>query len=367
MNSRVKNIAVTFCFVFVLFGFSLANILLPNQEFTHSERRRLAKAPDFSWESLFNGGLFEEFDKYTLDQFVFRDAFREIKAMGSYDLFRQKDNNDIYLIDGHIGKMIYPLNEKAVKSAADKLNEVYKRYLQGKKVSYAVIQDKNYFLAKQNGYLSMDYDRMLEILHTNIDNMNYIDLFNSLTIDDYYRTDIHWRQEKLSGVADKLLKGMGNDVRTKEIQYESKELHPFYGSLYGQAALKVEPDTLVYLTNQEIDNYTIYDYEIKDNADVYVPKKFEGMDPYDVFLSGAKPLLNITNPAAGTDKKLILFRDSFGSSIAPLLMAGYSEIILVDLRYAAAEILDRYIDFSEDQDVLFLYNTEILNKGYLFK
>lgn len=367
MNTNVKNIAVTFCFAFVLFGFLLANIILPDQEFTYSERRRLAKAPEFSWESLFNGMLFEEFDKYTLDQFVFRDAFREIKAVGTYYLFRQKDNNDIYLVDRQIGKMSYPMNEKAVKRAADKLNEVYSRYLQGKNVSYAVIPDKNYFLARQNGYLSMDYDRILEILQADIKNMNYIDLFDSLTIDDYYPTDIHWRQEKLPGVADKLLKGMGNDTRAEDIQYETKELHPFYGSLYGQAAIRVEPDTLTYLTNMEIESATVYDYETKSSINVYLPEKFDGMDPYDVFLSGAKSLLKITNPKAGTEKKLILFRDSFGSSIAPLLMAGYSEITLVDLRYIATEILDQYIDFTEEQDVLFLYNTEILNKSYLFK
>ena len=151
------------------------------------------------------------------------------------------------------------------------------------------------------------------------------------------------------------------------MQYEDRELYPFYGSLYGQAARKVKPETLVYLTNSERENDIVYDYETKSNIKSYEPEKFEGMDPYDVYLSGAKSLLKITNPSATVDKKLILFRDSFGSSIAPLLVAGYSEITLVDLRYIATDILDQYIDFSGEQDVLFLYNTEILNKGYLLK
>jgi hypothetical protein len=367
MKTNTKNIVVTFCFILVLFGFALTNFMLPDQEFTYSERRRLAAVPDFSWEGLIKGALFEAFDKYTQDQFVFRDAFRQIKAIGRYYLFCQKDNNDLYIVDGHISKLVYPLNEKAIRNAAYKLNEVYSRYLQGKNVSYAVIPDKNYFLAKQNGYLAMDYDGMMEILRNNVENMNYIDLFDSLTIEDYYRTDIHWRQEKLTGVADKLLKEMGNEALTADIHYESRELHPFYGSLYGQVALRVEPDTLIYLNNTEIENSTVYDYEIKDNVRIYQPERFEGMDPYDVFLSGAKSLLKVTNPKADNDRKLILFRDSFGSSIAPLLLAGYSEITLVDLRYIATEILGQYIDFTEKQDVLFLYNTEILNKSYLLK
>jgi hypothetical protein len=367
MSTNVKNILVTLCFIAIIFGFLIANIILPDQEFTASERRRLAKAPVLTWKSFFSGRFFEEFDKYTLDQFVFRDGFRGIKARASYYLFRQKDNNGIYLVNDHISKIAYPLHEKNIKQAAEKLNGIYNRYLQGKSASYAVIPDKNYFLAQQNGYLSKDYERLLDIMQSNIENMNYIDLFDALTIDHYYRTDIHWRQEKLPLAADLLLNGMGNNARSTDVQYDKKVLHSFYGSLHGQAALDLEPDTLVYLTNSEIENYIVYDYETESNIKVYEREKFNGMDPYDIFLSGAKPLLRIKNPAAINNKKLILFRDSFGSSIAPLLMEGYSEITLVDLRYIATEILDQYIDFTEDQDVLFLYNTEILNKSYLLK
>ena len=41
-------------------------------------------------------------------------------------------------------------------------------------------------------------------------------------------------------------------------------------------------------------------------------------DPYSVFLSGSKSLLTITNPSADTDRELVIFRDSFASSLAPL-------------------------------------------------
>lgn len=367
MNSNTKSIVTSLCFITILFSFLLVNIILPDQEFTASERRRLAKLPVFSWESLFSGSLFEDFDKYTLDQFVFRDGFRGIKARASYYIFRHKDNNGIYLADNHISKMVYPLNEKNIKQAADKLNEIYKNHLQGKDVYFALIPDKNHFLAEQNGFLSMDYERLLDIMLSNVENMTYIDLFNSLTIEDYYRTDIHWKQERLLQAADLLLHGMGRDISLTDIQYDKEVLHPFYGSLHGQSALDTEPDTLIYLTNPAIKSYAVYDYESESSIQVYDTKKFNGIDPYDLFLSGAKPLLKIENQAADRDKKLIIFRDSFGSSIAPLLMAGYSEIIMVDLRYIATEILDKYIDFTEKQDILFLYNTELLNKSYLLK
>lgn len=367
MNPLIKNKIISFCFAAILGGLFLVNLVLPDSTFSYSERRKLVQAPSFTLEKLADGTLFQEFDKYTLDQFVLRDTFRSFKAFGSYYLFRQSDNNQIYVVDKHISKMVFPTNEKAILSVANKINEVRDRYLVGKEVSYSVIPDKNYFLAEQNEYLSLDYNKMLEILQENITNIKYIDLFDSLSIDDYYYTDIHWKQEELLDIAEKLMIGMGRDLSVSIEQYEDKEFYPFRGSLLGQSALLIEPDRMKYLTNSMIEDCVVYDYEIKDNNRVYVPEKLEGIDPYDVFLSGAKSLLKITNEHADNDRELILFRDSFGSSLAPLLLSEYSSIILVDLRYIATSILGEYIDFSKEQDVLFLYNTQLLNSGYLLK
>ena len=83
-----------------------------------------------------------------------------------------------------------------------------------------------------------------------------------------------------------------------------------------------------------------------------------------MFLDGATALIEIENVNNNTDKELIIFRDSFGSSIAPLLVDSYKKITLVDLRYMSYELLEEYIKF-ENQDVLFLYNTLIINQNNL--
>lgn len=144
-------------------------------------------------------------------------------------------------------------------------------------------------------------------------------------------------------------------------------MYPFYGAYYGQAALKLKPDTIVYLTNDIINNATVYDHIDKTYSKIYMEEKFTGVDSYDFFLSGAKSILTITNPEAVFDKELIIFRDSFGSSIAPLLLMSYSKVTLVDLRYIRTDMLGDYLDFSKDADVLFLYNTLILNNSYMLK
>ncbi|GAA0719907.1 hypothetical protein GCM10008905_08520 [Clostridium malenominatum] len=367
MKSKVKNIAVTLCFIIITCGFMLTNIIMQDGEFSYSERRRLAGVPSYSFEKLISGDLFEEYEKYFLDQFVFRDSFRSLKAMTSRYMFKQKDNNGLYILDGIIYKIEYPLNEKAILNAAQKLNEVYSKYLEDKNVSYSIIPDKNYFTASQKGYLTMDYERILEIIKENVYNMNYIDLFSTLNIKDFYKTDIHWSQDKIIDIADNILKEMGNDIKASDFKYEEKRLSPFYGSYYGQAALKLDPDTLVYLTNSIIENAVVFDPIDKEYSKVYMTDKFKGIDSYNLFLSGPKPVISVTNPSYDTGKELIIFRDSFASSIAPLLIRGYSKITLVDLRYIDTDILGDYVDFSEAEDILFLYNTQVLNNSYMLK
>jgi hypothetical protein len=363
----MKSKIMAYGFTIILTGLFLINLIIPDEEFTISERRRLAEFPSFSISGLLSGEFCEKFNEYVVDQFFLRDLFRRIKAIGSYYLFKQKDNNGIYIIDENISKIEYPLNNKAVIQAVEKMNDIYMRYLSEKNVFYGVIPDKNYFLAKENGYLSMDYEKLLDILRKNLVNMKYIDLFSILKLEDYYRTDIHWRQENLLELADKILESMVGDVRIEKNQYVQRHWYPFYGALYGHSALNIEPDELIFLTNSVIENSLVYDYETNTTTRVYVPEKLCSVDSYDVFLSGAKPILRIVNEQADNDKELILFRDSFGSSIAPLFLSEYKSVILVDLRYISSDILGNYIDFSKKQDVLFLYNTQLLNHGYLLK
>lgn len=84
-------------------------------------------------------------------------------------------------------------------------------------------------------------------------------------------------------------------------------------------------------------------------------------------LGGARSIIRITNPNAAKERRLIVFRDSFGSSIAPLLAAGYSEITLVDIRYISPSSLGKLIDFTKADDALFLYSASVINNSETIK
>jgi len=315
---------------------------------------------------VFTGDYFEAFEKYALDQMILREDFRGLKAFIQYRIFGKLDNNGIYIGDSSVYKLEPYTDPKQIKYFTDKLNAVYSKYLEGLDVHYAIIPDKNYYL-ESPGVPKLDYENMFQQINQAFSYMNKIELTDVLTLSDYYATDLHWKQENLQSVVDRLMMGMGNKDGIDFSTYENHVFYPFYGAYYGQSALTLSPDKLVYLTKPWMDGVQVthLDQMISGNA-LYDLEKLEGIDAYDVFLSGPTAIVEMTNPQATTDKALIIFRDSFGSSVAPMLLEAYQKITLVDLRYISADQLGEYIAF-ENQEVLFLFSTTVINKGFIIK
>lgn len=362
MQDKTKNIIVVISFLVILLAIFLANIITKDEKVSISERRKLAQFPKITVKEIFSGKISDNFEKYSTDQFVQRDLFRGIKYFFSTNIFRQKDNNKLFIENDEIYKMEYPLNTASVEQSSKKLKDIYLKYLQGMNVYYSVIPDKAYYLP--DDHLKMDYGKIQEIMQKNLEDIKYIDILPYLNKNDYYKTDIHWKQENLEKIASKIKEEM-NIKNTNKSKLNKKELGDFYGAYYGQVGITVEPDKLIYLTNDIIENCTTYNYETKKQGNVYDLEKYKtSADKYDIFLSGATPLIKVKNPNSTTDKELLLFRDSFGSSIAPLLLDSYKKITLIDIRYMSSDLLGEYIDFK-DQDVLFLYSSTVLNQNIL--
>ena len=331
-----------------------------------SERRSLTAFPEITGESLWSGRFMTEFENYAQDQFPLRDTFRAGKAAVSLYGLRPKDNHAIYRYAGYEVQAEYPVDEASLDYAAGRFRYVYDTYLKdrGSKVYLSVIPDKNYFLGEASGHLVMDYETLTERIRENMDYAQYIDLFSRLEIEDYYKTDIHWRQEHLAPVARYLAEEMGVSLTGQYTEKVGTE--NFHGVYYGQLALPVVGEPLRYLWNESLDRCTVYDYETGKEIPMYDREACEGRDPYEMFLGGSKSLLTIENPAGDPDRELILFRDSFGSSLAPLLAEGYGKITLVDIRYLSPVMLGKLIDFH-GQDVLFLYCATVLNNSETIK
>lgn len=366
MNQKAKNIAVTLTFSLFIAAAVLLCALRARDPLTYSgvEKRPMAQFPsDVTWQSVVDKTSIEQFEDFTVDQFPLREFFRSVKARFVLNVLGLKENNGYAVEDGSIAEIKSSFNQQHLDHSIGRLAYICDRYLADHdgNAYLAIIPDKNYYFAKDYGYPSPDYAALIEQAKNQLPTLKYIDLFGTLTLDDYYKTDWHWDQSKLMGVMGVLGERMAFSDRLPA-EYEQHALAPFYGGYHDQSALYPAPETMTYLTNDVINDCTVYDYATGETTGVYIPSLFESETSYDFFLSGMKGLQRIDNPSASTDDELIVFRDSFGSSILPLIAQGYRTVYVVDIRNVIPATLGSLLDFS-GKDVLFLFSTTVLDSN----
>ena len=328
------------------------------REYSDAERRPLAQFPEkITWDGLTDGTAIKQFESFSVDQFPLRETFRGLKGAYQWKLLGLKENNGLALQDGYFAQITPEFTQGLVSGSLQRLNYVYEKYA-GENSWVCIVPDKNYYLGRDYGYVMPDYEKLAADLQAALPSAVYVDIFDSLSLESYYRTDTHWRQEKLLDAAKTLCTAMNIPTGSG---YTRQTLEGFKGVYYGQSALSPEPDSLTYLVNSTLEKCTVYDYETGQTTGIYNPEKFAGKDGYDVFLGGTKALLRIDNPDAQTDRELIVFRDSFGSSMVPLLVQGYKSVYVVDIRYVSPDAIGYYIE-TEGKDTLFLYSALILNQ-----
>lgn len=361
---RQKNLILIIIMAAVLYGFFFGNILMPDKEASDSERRYLLELPKPEIKSIKTGKFMRDFELYSMDQFVMREGFRSIKAVFAYSVLGQKDKEGIYYREGHFSELDKKLDEGSLSYAAERISNVCEKYLAGTdcKVYFSIIPDKNYFMA--DGYPHYDYGELISLMREKTD-IRYISIAELLELSDYYRTDPHWRQERIVDVAERLCREMGTELPPEGMDEVLLEV-PFYGAYRGRSALPVSGEELFYLRNKTIDSMKVTLHEKNITTGVYDMERAMGRDAYEMFLSGSQSMITIENPAANTDREIVIFRDSFGSSIAPIMAQGYRRVVLADIRYISPAVLGNLIDFK-DQDVLFLYSTMLLNHSETLK
>lgn len=384
MNDKLKNIVMTVTFVvFIAFfvAFCIGGFINP-VEISETERRPLAQLPtDISWGSIINTqdeetSTIKQFESFTEDQFPFRDWFRALKARFAMNVLQMKENNGYAVEDDSIVIVKSEYTEQELAALAQHLSRVqwvYANMIAGKtdRVYISVVPDKNYYFGADHGYPSPDYDMLLTQVKDALPEMEYIDLFDQLELEDYYKTDWHWSQTHLDGVMAALGEAVGFGDRISG-DYKTEVLEGFRGGYYDQSGLYPEPEELTYWTNDILNACTVYEYATGSTTSLYFPdifhntENYTGKVDYDFFLNGRCGIQRIDNPNATTDKELVVFRDSYGASLLPLMAEGYKTIYSIDLRDTLPMMIPSLVDL-QDKDVLFLFSTTVLVGEESFK
>lgn len=271
------------------------------------------------------------------------------------------DENGFYQVNGYTIEALGDVNEKSLSYFTRKLTEVADGSLTPQnRLFYCVVPDKAYY-TQGSGYPAYPYGQLFSVLQSGLPpSFQYIDITGCLSLESYYRTDSHWRQELLFPAAAKLAGALGFQP-LDETAFSWNEAAGYRGG-YARRMDSAETETLYYLESVATKAARVYNAETGLTGGVYDTDALDSDTPYNVFLSGPAGFLRVENEFSETEKELVVFRDSYAGSLIPLLLGHYRAVTLIDLRYLPASLLAEYITFT-DQDVLFLYSTFLINKS----
>ena len=173
----------------------------------------------------------------------------------------------------------------------------------------------------------------------------------------YFRSDHHWTARGAYYAYEAFVKAAGFSPVTLD-KYEKKEFLGFLGTLYDKtrsAKIAANPDTVEVFMPLVESTFQIHTAKggvlnwnvINEN---YGKPSFK--NKYLVFLSGDEPLSVITTNV-DTDRKILVFKDSYGNAFIPFLMNHYKEIHVIDPRHFQANAAAYAVEQGFD-DVLFL-------------
>ena len=264
------------------------------------------------------------------------------------------------------------LDEKSIDRAIGKFQTFAEDYCgEAERVFLALIPSKNGYLNGSNGHLNETEFAILQSVYDKW-GRNFIDLSVCLDLEDYYRTDPHWRQERLGAVLREL--GAALEFDTDIIDddgvltenWTEEVLTTEYIGVYGDEVDGVPAEEMTVLRHPDMAGYIVRNGETGEEMPLYDTAKLTERDPYELFVGGPLSLVTIENPNAGNDRHLVVVRDSFGSAILPLLAQSYAKVTAVDIRYMMPAMVGNFVDFT-DADVLFLYSSTVLNNSITLK
>ncbi len=360
-NKEIMCCVIALLFAGIIFGLAIAGVVKKDVKFSEEENRVLAQLPTSNVEDLKNKRFMEDLEAYTSDQFVMRDLWIRLKVYSDLCIGK-RELNGVYL-----GKDKYLIQEPLNPDPA------YVQKTTGAMVQFAsdhqdmninamIIPDAAYVMDQYlpKGAVIRDQGADMEMLREQLAfQMGFIDVGNTLkehTDEEiYYRTDHHWTTRgayyAFKAAAEQL--GISETLKTYRPYTVSTD---FSGTLASTSGYHGAEDSIqVYAPENEDVDYLVSDSDNKEKrATVYDQSALDRKNQYEVFFGGNHASVEI-EIANETDRKLLVFKDSYANCFVPFLLPYYDKIILIDPRYYYEQV-ENLITKEGITDVLFLYN-----------
>ena len=349
MNKKLQ-LATIVLFVGVLFAFSIAFFVLPDQSFSAEENRSLRSFPRFTWKKLASGAFGEEINDYFADQFPARDLLVGLKGYSEIALGKGENNGvilgkngqlqtrlfDMLLADGSVARDSDAFDPATVQKALDGINRAgealevpFSVLLTGRVIDVTVsasdyptdISDALLGQLREGVGDGVDYIETVPVFREKYDAGEYV----------YYKTDHHWTTLGAYYAYVETMKsfGMEDEILLREDFAVEIASNAFYGTAWSAAGMKfVSPDALEIWTLGNEDEFSI----VADGVPLdgfYSRSYLEKKDQYSVFLDGTHDVVTVKKEGE-TRQTLVIFKDSFANSLAPFL-AQHFDLVLLNL------------------------------------
>ncbi len=193
----------------------------------------------------------------------------------------------------------------------------------------------------------------------------------------HFRTDHHWTQLGAYYAYQAFAETKGVEpVKLEDLHRD--QFDGFLGSFYAQsnqnAKLANHPDYVEAYRLKSTNDMTFYDVDSNEYEWRIISDMTQTDDPnkYMTFIAGDQPLVILDNPDINNGDNAILIKDSFGNAFAPLLMANYDKVLVVDYRHFFK--LDQYNDNIHQlisdykvKDVVILMNADSSDNPAVFE
>lgn len=370
MKFKVYDIVAAAGLLAVIYGFSIATLVIPDKEFSPDENRYLQQKPEFSFENLKSGKFTASFADYFSDQIPLRGLFVETKALAECAMLKQENDSVLAGSDGYmIAEDYYPdldearKNIKAINRFAAALPDdvEFDAAIAGRAQDVLVSHMPALYPAEEQtsrvfGYLDENLETgridLLTPLRERADAGEYV----------YYRTDHHWTTLGAYYAYCGILESWGMEPLPLDSFTRETASDEFYGTTWSKAGMRwVGPDTIEFFRFDGDESYTTA-IEGKESFSCFYDRSYlDVKDKYSAFIGGNNARVTITSGKPGREK-LVLIKDSFGHSLAPFLAAHF-DLEIIDLRYFKTPAVD-FVKESGASRVLFLYNMDsIINSN----
>jgi len=411
-------------FLIVIFGFSIASLIMPDRQFSASENRTLSKLPAMRVDSLFSRSYFEDMNQYFNDQIVLRD--------GMVKLYQRQQNSKVFNAmlfenmlhtnppmkpeDGTevkesriVSKLVLTNNKwmfptpskvvykKQIDAATAKLNEaitfaeelgtetffvfnpsrtkalmhLYPTYLR----TDSYVESKEYFLSK--------LDKDINVVNIG----NKFDTFTNAELEDMYlETDHHWNikgaftayQEMITQISNRSPIFEDEPMTLDEINISQLIDGKFEGSYNNQINYVINPEkadrTIIYepkipfsFSKFEVINKD-GSQTIKDFNDFYGFKIGRSTYAYGTIFGGDRQKISYENPQANNQLNVLLLKDSFMNPLTPYLAQHFNKLTVLDNRYYSEFSLQNVLTTGQyDMLIIAFHDDNLFSGNYEFE